>query len=51
VKANNKKRARLEAIRHLLSQFEYEGKDRAAVSLTPDPNVVARFHRRIRIID
>ena len=28
VKSNDKKRARLEAIRHVLSRFDYEGKDR-----------------------
>ena len=27
VKSNDKKRARIEAIRHVLAQFDYEGKD------------------------
>ncbi len=51
VKANNKKRARLAAIRHVLSLFDYDGKEDAAIALTPDPNLVGRFHRRAKIID
>ncbi len=51
VKANSKKRARLAAIRHVLSQFNYEGKSKADVRLTPDPNIVGRFHRRVDKID
>ncbi len=51
VKANSKKRARLGAIRHILGLFSYEGKSDADVSLMPDPNVIARFHRRIKKID
>ncbi len=45
VQANNKRRARLESIRHVLSILEYPGKDAARVSLYPDPNIVTRFHR------
>jgi polyphosphate kinase 2 len=51
VRANSKKKARLAAIRHILSLFPYEGKSDADVTLTPDPNIVARFHRRIKKID
>lgn len=51
VKANSKKRARLASIRYVLSQFDYEGKSSAEVTLTPDPNVVGRFHRQIKKID
>ncbi len=51
VKANNKKRARLHSIRHVLSLIDYEGKDHAGVSLLPDPNVVTRFHRNAVKID
>ncbi|MEM6524570.1 MAG: polyphosphate kinase 2 [Bacteroidota bacterium] len=47
VKTNIKKEARLESIRHLLSSFEYEGKDEAATRVLPDPNVIMRFHRSI----
>ncbi len=39
VRANDKKRARLEAMRHVLSNMEYEGKD-AAVAKAPDPKIV-----------
>ena len=45
VGANDKKRARLASIRHVLNLIPYEGKDSATVDLTPDPNVVMRFHR------
>ena len=45
VRTNNKKTARLEAIRYVLSNFDYEGKDEASVTLTPDPNVVMRYYR------
>jgi polyphosphate kinase len=51
VRANNKRRARLESIRYVLSVFPYAGKDDTAVRLAPDPNVVARFHRQIVKID
>lgn len=45
IKTNNKKVARLEAMRHVLSQFKYEGKAFAGTDLTPDPNVVMRYFR------
>lgn len=51
VKANNKKRARLDAIRYLLSIMDYDGKDDSAIPLYPDPNVVSRFHRNAVKID
>jgi polyphosphate kinase 2 len=41
VKSNDKKRARLEAMRHVLSLFPYEGKDEAVVG-TPDPKIVGQ---------
>jgi polyphosphate kinase 2 (PPK2 family) len=41
VKSNDKKRARINAMRHFLSRFEYEGKDQNAVG-TPDPSIVQR---------
>lgn len=47
IKTNNKKTARLEAIRHVLSKFDYEGKDEALTNLNPDPNVVMRYYRSI----
>lgn len=39
VKSNDKKRARLEAIRHVLHRFDYPGKDTAVVGV-PDPLIV-----------
>lgn len=39
VKSNDKKRARLEAIRHVLSLFDYPGKD-AVIAHTADPLLV-----------
>ncbi|UQU68725.1 polyphosphate kinase 2 [Couchioplanes caeruleus] len=39
VKSNDKKRARLEAIRYVLNRFKYEGKDPEVVG-TPDPQIV-----------
>jgi polyphosphate kinase len=51
VKANDKKLARLESIRYVLSLIDYEGKDKSRVSLSPDPDVVTRFHRGAVKID
>ena len=41
IRSNDKKRARLNAMRCFLSQFEYEGKDHEVVG-TPDPLIVRR---------
>ena len=43
--------ARLEAMRYVLSSFDYQGKDKAATTLTPDPNVVMRYYRSAFQID
>ncbi|MGV8947643.1 MAG: polyphosphate kinase 2 [Lutibacter sp.] len=51
VKANNKKLARLESIRYVLSQFNYDGKDKASTILFPDPNIVMRYYRSAKQID
>lgn len=51
VKTNDKRTARLESIRHVLSQFEYTGKSRAKTTLLPDPNVILRYYRHIEQID
>ena len=45
VETNVKYTARLESMRYVLSQFKYDGKDNANISLLPDPNVVYRYHR------
>ena len=51
VKSDNKLHARLEAIRYVLSLFNYEGKENATVNLNPDPNVVQRYFRMVKQID
>lgn len=51
VKANNKRTARLESIRYVLSQFEYPGKGKSKTSLIPDPNIVARYYRELEQTD
>ena len=51
VKGNNKKAARIESIRYLLSHLDYKGKEDATVSLSPDPNIVMRYHRSADNID
>ena len=46
VKSNDKKRARLNAMRYFLSRFRYEGKDPETVG-DPDPLIVARGREAI----
>jgi polyphosphate kinase len=41
VKSNDKKRARINAMRHLLAESDYEDKDHEAVG-EPDPLIVGR---------
>ncbi len=51
VKANDKKVARLETMRYVLSQFDYPGKDKALTTLLPDPNVIMRYFRSAHQLD
>ena len=51
VRANDKKIARLECIRYVLSQFDYDGKDKALTTLFPDPNIIMRYYRSSNQID
>ena len=51
VKANDKKKARLESMRHILSVLEYEGNESPRTHLSPDPDVVLRYHRSQLSID
>lgn len=51
IRANNKKIARLESIRYVLSQFEYDGKDKALTTLLPDPNIITRYYRSSQQLD
>ena len=39
VKSNDKKRARLEAIKHVLRKFDYDGKDEEAIG-EPDKSLI-----------
>jgi polyphosphate kinase 2 (PPK2 family) len=41
IKSNDKKRARLGAMRHVLASLEYEGKDHDVVGV-PDPKIVGK---------
>jgi len=47
IKTNNKKEARLESIRYVLSRFNYDSKKDSLNTLMPDPNIVLRYHRTI----
>lgn len=51
VKTNNKKEARLESMRYVLSLFDYDKKGESKLSLLPDPNVIVRYHRSAIQID
>lgn len=51
VRANNKKKARLESIRHILATLDYKGRGETGVRLYPDPNIVLRFHRASKKLD
>ncbi len=51
VKANDKQAARLESLRYVLNLLPYKGKETADVRLTPDPNVITRFHRKMVELD
>ena len=51
VKANNKKSARLESMRYVLSAHDYDGRDFPCTRLSPDPDVVVRYHRSNKSID
>ena len=51
VKANDKKKARLESMRHVLSTLDYPGKEETQTPLSPDPDIVLRYHRSQLSID
>jgi polyphosphate kinase 2 len=51
IKTNDKKEARLESIRYVLSKFDYEGKGNAGITMFPDPNVAERYHRLVKQFD
>jgi polyphosphate kinase 2 len=51
VKANDKKKARLESLRYVLSTLDYEGKSEERTVLSPDPDIVVRYHRSNHSLD
>ena len=51
VKTNDKRTARLESMRHVLSLFDYAGKGRSKAVIIPDPNVIVRYYRHLDQID
>jgi polyphosphate kinase 2 len=51
VKANDKQSARLESLRYVLNLLPYKGKDESQIRLTPDPNIITRFHRKMVELD
>jgi len=51
IKTNEKKAARLESIRYVLSKFNYDGKGNSGTTTLPDPNIVQRYHRMVKQID
>ena len=51
VKSNDKKSARLESIRYVLSHIPYDGREEAEINLHPDPDIVQRYHRKSKQID
>jgi polyphosphate kinase 2 len=51
VKTNDKKVARLECMRYVLSQFDYSSKEDANFSILPDPNVIMRYFRLLHKYD
>ncbi|WP_291867601.1 polyphosphate kinase 2 [Maribacter sp.] len=52
VKTNDKKTARLESMRYLLSNFDYsDTKEDNDSIIQPDPNVIVRYYRNAKQID
>ncbi len=45
IKSNDKKRARIESIKYVLSLFDYDNKGNNYKSILPDPNIVQRYFR------
>ncbi len=43
VDSNDKKRARINIARDILSRVDYDGKDQSSVCLLPDPNIATRY--------
>ena len=51
VKTNDKKKARIECMRYVLSQFDYQDNLELKETKNPDPNVVMRYYRSVNQLD
>ena len=51
IKTNEKKKARIECIRHVLSQFDYQEEEELKTMTNPDPNIVMRYYRSVNHLD
>lgn len=51
IKTNDKRTARLESMRYVLSKFDYTSNPKVKTNLLPDPNVVARYYRHLKQFD
>ncbi|MCP4975619.1 MAG: polyphosphate kinase 2 [Maribacter sp.] len=51
VKTNDKKTARLESMRYVLSRFDYTDMEDSSNLIQPDPNVIVRYYRNAKQID
>ena len=51
VKANNKKKARLESIRYVLNRIPYNGKEDAIIKIKPNKSIVASLDTIKKEID
>ncbi|CAM1353049.1 polyphosphate kinase 2 [Tenacibaculum insulae] len=51
VKTNDKMKARVECIRYVLSQFDYQEKEELKIMNNPDPNIVMRYYRSVNHLD
>jgi polyphosphate kinase 2 len=51
VKSNDKKQARIESIKYVLSLFDYDNKGSNCKTILPDPNIVHRYFRNTIQLD
>jgi polyphosphate kinase 2 len=51
VKTNNKRQARLESMKYVLSHFNYRKREISRKELFPDPNIIMRYFRSSEQID
>ncbi len=51
VKTNDKRVARLESLRYVLSMYDYPNKGSHGAVMAPDPNVIQRYYRHLEELD